>query len=200
MAKLKQKIRLILGTTVLFLVLLPILYVLVLYYQDERKYIRIENYYRIDAEIFEEIAGYFKNLYSENLYAVEFDCNNTYLELFLEYVDEDGKYRYVKEKLECADAIFVENLSKLREKYQKKSEYPVFTDICVSYSEDGKMMLYMAAYNEANNSEEARWYYLIYMDEEYDGKDVHLGIDMRYTKEKPFEGNWYTWSKDWPFG
>ncbi|MGN1084309.1 MAG: hypothetical protein ACI4QX_04865 [Lachnospiraceae bacterium] len=107
----------------------------------------------------------------------------------------------MSETVECTDASFIRDLSKLREKYQKNCDYPIFSTIYAYYDKEGNLLLHMQAYNEKISMEEKRCYYLVYVKEGYSGNGSSLGIDSlgRVTKE-PFADNWYTWSMDWPFG
>ncbi len=86
-------------------------------------------------------------------------------------------------------------LSRLREQYQKDSDYPVFLSVSVKYDETGNMLLSMQTKKEklkngdGIDNPDIRVYYLVYIDENYNG--------VSPIKEKePFYDNWYTWSSD----
>ena len=196
-----QKRTWIIGIVVAVLISLPILYCVGAFCADKLKYKKVEKYYYADTESFDSIVKYFEGLYKDNLYEVEYDCDNTYLEHKLKYTDDLGETIYSFEEVECKNEHYVSDLSKLREKYQKNSEYPVFYGIYACYDKDGKMLLYMEVYNEKISEEEARRYYLVYIEDEYSGNGSYIGIDSfgMITRE-PFTDNWYTWSMDRPFG
>lgn len=201
MKNFKQKCGWIIGVVVTVLIVLQFFYLGVSYYADKLKYKKIEKYYQADTESFDSIVKYFEIIYMEDLYGVEFDCDNSYLELKLKHTDANGEVDYTTKNVECAEASFIRELSKLREKYQKHCDYPVFSTIEACYDKEGNMLLYVQAYNEKISTEEKRGYYLVYVKEGYSGNSSFLGIDTlgRVTKE-PFVDNWYTWSMDWPFG
>ena len=196
-----QKRTWIIGIVVAALISLPILYCVGAYCADKLKYKKIEKYYLTDTESFDSIVKYFEGLYKENLYGAKFDCDNTYLGLSMEQTDESGKIHHTFETVECTDAGFIKELSKLREEYQKNCNYPIFSTIYAYYDNEGNLLLHMQAYNEKISEEEARRYYLVYIEDGYSGNGSSIGIDSfgMITRE-PFTDNWYTWSMDWPFG
>lgn len=201
MKKIKEKYMWIIGVVVIVLLLLPFIYFGVSHYTHEiLKHKKVEKYYKANIEGCDEIVRYFENLYKENLYTVEFDCDTNCLELKFKYVDKNGGNDYSTEKVDCANEAFIKELLNLQEKYQKDCDYPVFSYIGASYDAGGNMLLHMQGYSRKISEEERRCYYLVYIEEEYSGRDPSLEIDMRYMNEKPFKGNWYTWSEDWPFG
>ena len=181
--------------------MLPLFYLGLSFYKDALKYKRIENYYHANKESFDLIVEYYENLYQENLYEVKYDCDNSYLEYKLKYTNDSNETTYSIEEVDCTDENFLEELSKLRKKYQSKCDYLVFSDICVCYDKEGNMLLYVQAYNEKISEEERRNYYLVYIEEGYSGNSSSLGIDsFGIINREPFADNWYTWSMDWPFG
>ena len=196
-----QKRTWIIGIVVAVLISLPILYCVGAFCADKLKYKKLEKYYHADVESFDSIVKYFEGLYKDNLCNVEYDCDNTYLEYKLKYTDALGETTYLFEEVECKKEYFVSELTKLREKYQKYCDYPVFSNIEACYDKEGNMLLYMQVYNEKISEEEKRGYYLVYVKEGYSGNNSFIGIDTlgRVTRE-PFTDNWYTWSMDWPFG
>lgn len=195
----------IIRIVVTVLLFLPLIYLGVSfgvsYRADKLKYKKIENYYHADSESFDAIVEDFKSCYKENLYEIKFNYNNTYLDYKLKHADSNGETVYSSEKKDCSDASFIRKLSKLREKYQKNCEYPVFSDIYAYYDKRGKMLLYMQVYNERISAEEKGCYYLVYIEEDYSGNGSSLGIDSYGTIDRePFTDNWYTWSRERPFG
>jgi len=197
----KRKHGWIIGTSVIVLLLIPFIYLGVSYYIDETlKYKKIEGYYHADTESFNEIVRYFDNLYKENLYEVKFNCNNTYLEFKVKEMDDTDEINYTTKNVDCTNASFVKELSKLQEKYQKNCDYSVFSNVYAYYDKAGNMLLYMQAYNRKISMEEKRCYYLVYIEEEYNGNDSSLGIDDLDVYREPFTDNWYTWAMDWLFG
>ncbi len=201
MTKSKKKRGRIIGIIITVLFLMPIIFLCALICMDILKYKRIEFYYYANKKSFETIVEYFDNLYMENLHEVRFGIDTTCLEFKLKYIDANGEVNYLGETVACANTSFVKELSQLREKYQKKCDYPVFSSIYAYYDEEGKMLLYMQVYNEKLSTEEARSYYLVYIEDGYSGSHSSLAIDSWGTiTREPFTANWYTWSKDMPFG
>ncbi len=201
MKRFKQKCGWVMGVVVAVLIVLPFFYFGVAYWADKLKYKKIENYYYANTESFDSIVKYFEGLYKENLYGAKYDCDNTYYVLGLEHADESGEIHYTSENVECTDTGFIRDLSKLREKYQKNCDYPIFSTIYAYYDKEGNMLLHMQAYNEKINEEERRNYYLVYIEDGYSENSSFLGIDsFGIVNREPFTDNWYTWSMDWPFG
>lgn len=197
----KQKRGWIIWGVVMVIILLPLFYLGISFYVDALKYKRIENYYHENKESFNSIVEYYDKLYQENLYEVKYDCDNSYLECKLKYTNDSKETTYSFEEVDCTDERFLEELSKLREKYQRNCDYLVFSDIRAYYDNEGNMLLYVQAYNEKISTDERRNYYLVYIEEGYNGNGSSLGIDsFGMVIREPFTDNWYTWSRDCPFG
>lgn len=119
---------------------------------------------------FEQISVHLRNIYTEG------DTNIR--------INEDSNYDEINTIL-----------SGLRGQYQNDSEYPVFSSINVYFDSDGDLLFYLRAKNnkienaDGMNNPDIRCYYLVYIDENYDG-------DSPIKNAKPFWGNWYTWSDD----
>ena len=84
----------------------------------------------------------------------------------------------------------------MRNKYQKDSPYNVFSFIRVNYDNQGNMLMYFIVKNRKIENDKIRNYYLVYIDNEYNGHGSDLAIDKSTIKSKPFSGNWYLWSTD----
>lgn len=62
------------------------------------------------------------------------------------------------------------------------------------------MLLYLVVKSEKNANDKIRNYYLVYIDDEYNGHGSGLAIDFSEITAKPFHENWYYWSKDIQLG
>ena len=83
-------------------------------------------------------------------------------------------------------------LDSLPDKYPKNNPSPKVSTVSVTYDNDGDMKLSLNVWCERThgdgyNQPDLFCVNLIYLD---DGCDA----DTRITSEKPFAGNWYTWS------
>ena len=158
----------------LVILLLPLLSVISYY----APYKYVENCFYSNKENFEQLPSYFKILQTDGISSVDIDENDL----------SNTVYNEVK-------AI----LASLQEQYRKDNEYAVFSFAKAEYDENGNVLLYMIAKSEklkngdGINSHDIRMYYLVYIDENYNGNS-RLHIDKDY--KEPFYGNWYTWSSD----
>ena len=84
-------------------------------------------------------------------------------------------------------------LLELQDMYQK-DKWPVFSYVEVYYDEQGDMMYLIRVKTEKTAGDgmegpDLRCYYLIYIDDGYDGKQIETHADIIF-------GNWHYWSKD----
>lgn len=130
----------------------------------------IKNCLYSNKDEFEQLTVYVRNLYTEGDRHIQ--------------INEDSDREEIK-------AI----LGRLREQYQKDSDFRVFSAVDVYFDNDGDMLFYIGAKNEkikngdGYNSPDILCYDLVYIDENYDG-------DQPVKDKEPFWGNWRTWSFD----
>lgn len=141
---------------------------------------------------FESLLKCFDDLYSEGITYAEYeegtDCFSVDYggdDVFLNTAADDSDlYNDVK-------AI----LTRLREQYQKDSDYPVFSSVEVQYDDNGDMLLSVQAKKkklkncDGVDTPDIIVYSLVYIDENYDENSP-------IKEEEAFYGNWYTWSHD----
>lgn len=163
----KTKTTLLVVSAVIFLIITVAVWLSLSY---SAPYNYTEDCFYAHQEDFQDLVSYAGKLYSENCSYAE--------------INEDNAPDEIKE--------FLENLQK---QYGKDSPYSVFSSVDVRFDHEGDMMLYVRAKNErlrsgdGMNSPDIRYYYLIYIDENYDGK-------VTFSKDKPFFESWYTGSSD----
>lgn len=163
----KTKTALLVVSAVIFMIITVAVWLSLSY---SAPYNYAEDCFYAHQEDFDNLVSYAEKLYSENSLYAEINTDNA--------PDE------IKE--------FLEDLQK---QYGKDSPYPVFSAVDVRFDHEGDMMLYVRAKNEklrsgdGMNSPDIRFYYLIYIDENYDGK-------VTFSKDKPFFESWYTGSSD----
>lgn len=132
----------------------------------------VENCFYSNRDDFEKIPYYLESLY-----------------------DEDKKHIIIKIGESSNYDEITAILVKLQKQYQNDSKYPVFSSVDVYYDDDGDVMFYIQAKKEklknrnGINSADIRCYYIVYVDENYDGKSPA-------KCRKSFCDNWYTWSSD----
>ena len=143
---------------------------------------------------------YVENCYYENKSELEelseeirdlLDGDKTYVSINIdEYMDNNP-----------IDTHIQEILKHLNDQYQIDSEKYVFSSVTGYRDDNGRIMMYMIAKKEKTNGDginthDRRDYYLLYIDEGYDG---YMGafttaFTMFDSDRKPFSGNWYTYS------
>lgn len=159
-----------------FAVFLSLVIFLTVSYYAPYKY--VENCFYSNTEIFEQLPSLLKTLQTEDISSVQIEENDL----------SNASYNEVKTIL-----------AGLQEQYRKDSDYAVFSFVNAEYDENGNLLLYMIAKSEklkngdGINSHDIRFYYLVYIDENYSGNS-RIHIDKNY--KEPFWGNWYTWSSD----
>lgn len=175
------------------LVLLALIgYIMISYYTRNDF---VKNCYYSNQQDFDNIAMYFKDLYSEDLRSAKFNGATDELTLSFIITDENNDTSYSSEVRDCSDESFSIALDSLKAQYQENSEHSVFSRIC-AYYDDGNMLLYVEAQDEAiSNTDEMICYYIVYIDEDYDGNHSALGIDKFGVTREPFSGNWCVWSQ-----
>lgn len=151
----------------------------------------VEMCYKDNAQTFDEIVTFFKQNFTEPTSMVKYDQEEHILERYFE-----GDWIYSDCSVEDFDTAF----SQLRDEYQQDSEYKVFSFIKAVYDDSGNMLLYLVVKSEKNANDEIRNYYLVYIDDEYNGHSSGLAIDFSEITAKPFHENWYYWSNDIPLG
>ncbi len=160
----------------------------------------VKNCYYTNQQDFDNIAVYFENLYSDNLYSAEFDADTDELILSFKITDENNESSYSSEIRNCSNESFSIALDNLRAKYQGNSDYPVFYGI-YAYYDNGHMLLHICVQSKAMrkglyNTGDIYRYYIVYIDEEYNGNYSKIGIDsFNVTRDTAFSGNWCYWSK-----
>ena len=145
-----------------------------------------------NKEDFERLSLCFSNLYSDGMTYAEYKEDTDYF-----YTDFKGDSAFSDNTFNNSNSYNeVEDiLDRLREQYQKGSDYPVFSSVKAQYDNNGEMMLTVQAKKEklkngdGVNSPDIRTFYLLYIDENYEN-------DSPKGERKPFCGNWYTWSAD----
>lgn len=165
--KKKKLLRYIIAAIPLLSVLAIIISAVVSYYYP---YYYIENCLYSNKDEFEQLTVYVRDLYTEGDKRIKIN-------------EESGR--------EEIKAI----LGRLREQYQKDSDYTVFSSIDAYFDNDGDMLFYIWAKAEklkggdGIDSPDIRCYDLVYVDEGYDG-------DQPVKDKEPFWGNWRTWSSN----
>lgn len=151
-----------------------------------------EDCFYSNKEDFERLSLCFSNLYSDGMTYAEYKEGSDYF-----CADFKGGSA-------CSDDSFNNSnsyneveviLKRLRERYHQDSDYPVFSSVKAQYDDNGAMMLTVQSKKETLkngdgiNSPDIRVFYLVYIDENYDGASPK-------GERKPFCGNWNTWSAD----
>lgn len=155
----------------------------------------VKNCYYSNQQDFDNIATYFKNLYSEDLYSAKFNGATDELTLSFKSTDENNENSYSSEARDCSDESFSIALDNLKAQYQENSKHSVFSRIYAHY-DDGNMLLYIDVKDESvSNTDEIICYYIVYIDEGYNGNHSALGIDKLGVTREPFSGNWCVWSQ-----
>lgn len=196
---LKRKIKIVIIIVLVLVLLIPIIWLGVSFAKDKSKYRMVENYYYSNTESFNEISSYFKNLYSEGLYRVQFPYTGDFNKIALYQDDNDDRTTTTSSEKNVYDENFVSVLANLRNKYQANSEYPIFSNVRAYFDKDGDMQLIINAYSEPLktkgdiNTPDTRNIYLVYCDEGYDGECSFIGIGSS-DDIKPFSDRWCTWS------
>lgn len=152
---------------------------------------RTETCFYTNKGEFEKLSLCFKGLYTEGVTQIEFkDSADNF---FFSFEDDDN-LRDTSDEEEAFQQV-KETLNRLRERYQKGSSYPVFSAVSVQYDDSGDMLLSMQVKKEklkngdGINVPDIRVYYLVYIDENYNGSSL-------IKETEPFYDNWYTWSSD----
>ena len=164
----KKTLRNIIVVISVLVVLVAVVLFMAVSYFYPYKY--VEDCFYTNKDDFEKISYYLESLY-----------------------DEGKKHIKISENSNCDEITAI--LVKLQKQYQNESKYPVFSYVDVYYDSDGDVMFYIQAKKEklknrnGINSADIRCYYIVYVDENYDGKSP-----AKYRK--PFCDNWYTWSSD----
>ena len=146
-----------------------------------------------NKEDFEQLSMQFRELYSEGITKVKFDDNTDYFS----FSYKDDNYNSINAASDEHDFFnkVKSILSRLRGQYQKDSEYPVFSSISVQYDDNGDILLSMQTKKkklkngDGIDSPDIRVYYLVYIDENYNGCSL-------IKETEPFYDHWYTWSSD----
>lgn len=151
-----------------------------------------EDCFYSNKEDFEQLSACFKELYSEGITYAEYEEDTDCFS-----VDYNGDDVFL-DKTAGNSSLYnevEEILSNLREKYQKDSDYPVFSSITVQYDDNGNMLLTVQAKKEklkngdGVDNPDIRMFYLVYIDEDYKGSSL-------INAKNSFYDNWYTWSAD----
>lgn len=151
----------------------------------------VEMFYKDNPQTFDEIATFFKQNFTESISTIQYDQEKHILE---------KRYKESYTYSDCSGEKFDIALSQLRDEYQQDSEYKVFSFIRAFFDESGNMLLYLVVKSEKNTEDKIRNYYLVYIDDEYNGHGSELAIDSPKLSTKPFCKNWYYWSKDIQLG
>ena len=160
---------------------------------------KVKNYYKNNKETFQLFVDEFKKLYSNGIKSISYTDEYGFI---LKSEDKQDKIESDSEKCRTV----ADGLKKLKDKYQQNSDLPVFTYAAACFDDNGNMLLYFLVkcsepFKKSNDSDEYRTcYYLIYIDDNYSGNRSPFSID-KFTStsgidQKPFEDNWYVWTRE----
>lgn len=161
----KKRFRIIILTIPALLIISAVVFFIISY---SYPYHYLRDCFYLNKEEFNQIVLYLKDTYREDQTHIVINTNSDYNEIN-------------------------EVLTRLKEQYQNDSEYPVFSSVDAYYDEEGNMMLTIQARKEkimsgdGMENPDIRCYELVYIDENYN-------CDSIIKSQKPFCGNWYTWS------
>lgn len=134
----RRKLKIANIVIVVLILASPIILISVSYYIDKSKYNIIKDYYYSDTEKFNEISSYFKSLYTDDLIYAKLEDGI----LDLIYKTEDER-EYLSKDISSEKVNLA--LVELKEKYQKNSPYPIFSNIRTYYDDEGNMLLILKA-------------------------------------------------------
>lgn len=182
---------------ILFIVLIsPIIFIIIINVENSSKPRIIEEYYHSNHDDLNKTAAYFKQLYSDELTHAKIGNDGT---LKLEFSTSANS------EIDVSSESVYMILNNLHEKYKQESYLPNFTFVRAYYDKNGNMLLYMNARSQKFNKSKKttindyRAYYLVYIDENYNGVNPSIAINS-YSDKKPFTDNWFTWSDNFPIG
>ena len=195
----KKSFKISVIVSVIILILLsPFILLGISYGAEMYKYSRVEHFYYENEEYLNKLSDYFKKLYVENLSSVTLNSGlfeeGTLWFNYRKTDEESPAYPMVKDISE--EPVYV-SLLELKNKYTDNSFYSPSLYIKAYYDNEGDMLLFTSPHSEKQKkADEIRHYFLVYIDENYDGSNSSIGIDTFGVSHKPFSENWHTWSED----
>lgn len=187
----KHKRIMIIAIVLLILIMCPIVFYCT-------RYDFIKRYYFANKEKFNDISDSFKEMYSYGLYRAELDGDNGELELSYRLTDDNNETVYSEEITDCSGKSCLNALNQLREQYNGNNS-SAFSYVRADYDDGGNMLLSISVKSKniiENGEAKIFCYYIVYVDEDYNGSGSDLGIDrFGVSRDTLFAGNWGYWSK-----